>query len=134
MTEGLHSCECLKFLPKSSLYRNKGEQNKGEARWRTLFCKYVYHNWAIYGATAGTILSAGNNLDMIPDESLLTYHIRAPNVDELNGLVAKVETCFHGAGEATGCSVSFEKGIIYKNMVFNNTLDGIYRKHAESMG
>ncbi|KAL3214373.1 hypothetical protein MRX96_034971 [Rhipicephalus microplus] len=82
----------------------------------------------------GIIVHGGTYPNIIPEESELKYHVRAPTTDELVDLVHRVENCFHGAAQATGCSVDIEKGTIYKHVIQNAAIARAYRKHAQALG
>lgn len=82
----------------------------------------------------GIIVHGGTYPNIIPEESELKYHVRAPTTDELVDLVRRVENCFHGAAQATGCSVDIEKGTIYKHVIQNAAIARAYRKHAQTLG
>ncbi|CAN7977887.1 unnamed protein product [Ixodes persulcatus] len=86
--------------------------------------------WKVHGV----MLNAGKYPNVIPEESELRYQVRAPNTEELNLLVSRVEACFRGAAEATGCSVDIAKGIKYKHMINNGTIIDVFQKHAEALG
>nr|XP_037273967.1 peptidase M20 domain-containing protein 2-like isoform X2 [Rhipicephalus microplus] len=81
----------------------------------------------------GIIVHGGTYPNIIPEESELKYHVRAPTTDELVDLVRRVENCFHGAAQAAGCSVDIEKGTIYKHVIQNAAIARAYRKHAQAL-
>ncbi|KAL3197969.1 hypothetical protein MRX96_044548, partial [Rhipicephalus microplus] len=80
------------------------------------------------------ILRAGTYPNVIPEASELSYHIRAVTLADLEELVGRVEGCFRAAALATGCSLNFEWGIRYKNLVHNVALTEVYRKHGLALG
>lgn len=82
----------------------------------------------------GVIIRAGTYPNLIPESSELSYHIRAVDVPELEELVSRVEGCFRAAALATGCVMSLEWGIRYKNLVHNMALTEVYRKHGLALG
>lgn len=82
----------------------------------------------------GVILRGGMYPNLIPESSELSYHIRGADLAELEDLVARVESCFRAAAQATGCSMSLESGIRYKHLVHNMALTGAYRKHGLALG
>ncbi|XP_077522853.1 xaa-Arg dipeptidase-like [Amblyomma americanum] len=82
----------------------------------------------------GIIVHAGTYPNIIPEESELKYHVRAPTTGELTELVQRVENCFHGAAQATGCSVEIDKGSLYKHVIHNAAITRSYKKHAEALG
>ncbi|XP_064468789.1 xaa-Arg dipeptidase-like [Ornithodoros turicata] len=83
---------------------------------------------------SGVVIRGGKYANVIPEESELKYHIRAPNLVELKALLTKVESCFQSAGDSTGCDVHIEKATPYKNMINNITLIQVYQEHAEYLG
>lgn len=82
----------------------------------------------------GVILKAGTYPNVIPESSELSYHIRGENIRELEDLVSRVEGCFQAAAIATGCTMNLEWGIRYKNLVHNDALTKVYRKHGLAFG
>ncbi|KAK8777685.1 hypothetical protein V5799_028964 [Amblyomma americanum] len=86
------------------------------------------------GGSDGIIVHAGTYPNIIPEESELKYHVRAPTTGELTELVQRVENCFHGAAQATGCSVEIDKGSLYKHVIHNAAITRSYKKHAEALG
>ncbi|KAG0434869.1 hypothetical protein HPB47_018817 [Ixodes persulcatus] len=86
--------------------------------------------WRVHGV----MLQAGKYPNLIPEESELKYHIRAPSTEELDVILSKVEACFRGAAEATGCSVDIIRGMKYKHMLHNDTIVSVYQRHGEALG
>lgn len=82
----------------------------------------------------GIIVHGGTYPNIIPEESELKYHVRVPTTDELVDVVRRVENCFHGAAQATGCTVEIERGIVYKHVIQNAAIARTYRKHAQALG
>lgn len=82
----------------------------------------------------GIIVHAGTYPNIIPEESEMKYHVRAPTTGELTELVRKVENCFHGAAQATGCTVEIERGTLYKHVIQNTAIARSYRKHGQDLG
>lgn len=82
----------------------------------------------------GVILKAGTYPNVIPESSELSYHIRGENVHELDDLVGRVEGCFKAAAMSTGCTMDLEWGVRYKNLVHNQALTKVYRKHGLALG
>ncbi len=54
----------------------------------------------------GVITNGGAKPNIIPEESALSYFVRAPNKVELMALQKKIHACFEAAAAATGCQVS----------------------------
>ncbi|KAH7983065.1 hypothetical protein HPB52_008964 [Rhipicephalus sanguineus] len=82
----------------------------------------------------GIFVEAGTSCNVIPESSKLIYNIRGETARDLDELVAKVEDCFQAAALATGCTVTMENDILYKDFVHNTVLSKIYRKHGRRMG
>ncbi|XP_064457494.1 xaa-Arg dipeptidase-like [Ornithodoros turicata] len=86
--------------------------------------------WRVHGV----FIKAGSTVNVIPEESELTYSIRTQTSGELDVLRQKVEACFRSAAEATGCTVHLEGGIDSKHVVHNEVAILAFQKHAESYG
>ena len=56
--------------------------------------------------SAGIFTNGGIKPNIIPEKAELHYYLRAPTVEELEELKAKVEGCIQGCALATGCKVS----------------------------
>ncbi|XP_077490462.1 xaa-Arg dipeptidase-like [Amblyomma americanum] len=82
----------------------------------------------------GTIMESGSYPNIIPESSKLVYNIRGETVSELNELVGKAESCFRAAAQATGCTMTMESGMQYKDLVHNTVLAKLYRKHGHTLG
>lgn len=82
----------------------------------------------------GIITESGTYPNITSHSSKVVYGVRAQTMDELSELVSKVEGCFAAAALATGCSMTMEKSLVYKDLVHNVTLVKAYRKHGQALG
>lgn len=82
----------------------------------------------------GIITESGSYANIIPETSKVVYHIRGQTADELYQLRARAEDCFEAAAQATNCTVTMEKDVVYKDVVHNATLSKVYRKHGQAFG
>lgn len=82
----------------------------------------------------GFVKELGSHVNVVPQSSKLVYQLRAPNQEERISLVKRARSAFEAAALATGCQVTMERGMEYKELVHNDTLLQTYRKHAEALG
>lgn len=83
----------------------------------------------------GIVLKAGVRNNIIPEESEMSYGIRAPTTEELLDLKTKVVACFEAAAQASGCAVTIsEKGPMAKHVIPNETMSRLFQVHGESYG
>jgi amidohydrolase len=61
-------------------------------------------SWRVHGV----VTNGGTEPNIIPAESQSKWYIRAPNMEDLADLHAKVEGCMKAAAQSTGCEVSIE--------------------------
>ena len=66
---------------------------------------YSFNLWILYTVI---FTKAGKQPNIVPEETELVCLIRTPNNREHAELRSKVNKCFEGAAEATGCRVSNE--------------------------
>jgi amidohydrolase len=57
----------------------------------------------------GIMLEGGEKPNVIPNRSVMDYNVRSLTVGATKILKGRVERCFTGAAEATGCTVGFEE-------------------------
>lgn len=76
----------------------------------------------------GIISGKGWAPNVVPDNSTLTFNIRAPTLQELSQLTPRVQRCFEAAALATGCKLSMEWGAQYADVHNNAGLTSVYRK------
>ncbi|XP_077536517.1 peptidase M20 domain-containing protein 2-like [Haemaphysalis longicornis] len=82
----------------------------------------------------GVISEGGKYPNIIPEETEMRFFVRSPSTEDLLQILGKVEACFRGAAEATGCTVSIEKEATYMHLIQNATIAKSYRKHGHSLG
>jgi len=71
----------------------------------------------------GKIHHGGDKPNIIPDYAQAEFYVRAPQEGRLNEMVKRVEECFAGAAQATGCEWSITwSGQRYSNMANNGPL------------
>lgn len=71
----------------------------------------------------GKIHHGGEKPNIIPDFAQAEFYVRAPQEGRLNEMIQRVEDCFAGAAQATGCEWSVTwLGPRYSNMATNGPL------------
>ena len=72
----------------------------------------------------GKIHHGGDKPNIIPDRAAAEFYVRGRDDATVDDMIARVEACFRGAAEATGCSVSVEwqPGERYSDMANNGPL------------
>ena len=87
--------------------------------------------WRVHGV----ITNGGVKPNIIPEQSSMSYYIRAPTPSELQVLRKKVEACFEAAARATGCSMSItEPEKPYDNLMSNSVLAEMYSSNIRLLG
>ena len=87
--------------------------------------------WRVHGI----FTNGGAKPNIIPEKSSLLFYIRAPNVTELETLVAKVKACFEAAAKATGCEVAIEQPAPpYLDIISNPPFLKSYTENLKSLG
>ena len=88
-------------------------------------------SWRVHGI----FTNGGIKPNIIPEKSSLLFYIRAPNVTELETLVAKVKACFEAAAKATGCEVAIEQPAPpYLDIISNPPFLKSYTENLKSLG
>lgn len=82
----------------------------------------------------GIIVEGGTYPNIIPEATKLVYQIRGATAEDLVQLVARVEGCLSSAAQATGCTMTNETVLDYKDFVHNVALTNTYRKHGQALG
>ncbi|KAL1471081.1 hypothetical protein MTO96_040114, partial [Rhipicephalus appendiculatus] len=80
----------------------------------------------------GVITEGGRYPNVIPEETELQFFVRSDSNAELLLLRDRVEACFKGAAEATGCTVSIRREAFYMHVIQNAAIAESYRKHGHS--
>ncbi|KAK8777680.1 hypothetical protein V5799_028982 [Amblyomma americanum] len=82
----------------------------------------------------GIFTESGKYSSVIADTSAILYHVRGETLDDLSELVTRLEGCFSAAAQATGCTMTTERSLIYKDVIHNMALTKTYRKHGIAFG
>ncbi|KAH7984991.1 hypothetical protein HPB52_025059 [Rhipicephalus sanguineus] len=82
----------------------------------------------------GVITEGGRYASIIPEKTDLQFCVRSDSNSELLSLRDRVEACFRGAAEATGCAVSIRREAFYMDVIQNGAIAASYRKHGHSLG
>lgn len=82
----------------------------------------------------GIITEGGKYPNVIPEKTGLHFCVRSDSNKELLSLRDRVEACFKGAAEATGCTVNVHRGTPYMDVIQNTVIAASYRKHGHSLG
>ncbi len=83
----------------------------------------------------GIVTDGGEAPNVIPGSTTGHFMCRAPTVDQVADVDARVKRCFEAGALATGCSVTFQEvSPTYSHMETNATLIRLYRENAESLG
>lgn len=87
-------------------------------------------SWRVHGV----IKNGGVKPNIIPEQSEISYCIRAPSLEERKVLVGKVVACFEAAASASGCSVEvkhYERE--YDSILTNNILAKLYSSNLDAL-
>ena len=84
----------------------------------------------------GKIHHGGDKPNIIPDYAQAEFYVRAPHEARLDEMIGRVEDCFAGAAQATGCewSVEWQAGERYSNMASNRPLAEAYGRRWLELG
>jgi amidohydrolase len=83
----------------------------------------------------GIITNGGMAPNIIPELAAATFYVRAPRIDEMWRLHARVIACAEGAARATGCSLKvIQHDNAYEPMRRNQTLLDRWRANMERVG
>ena len=81
------------------------------------------------------ITHGGVDVSIIPSESRMRVCVRAPNKQEFDDLLSKVNACLQASAVASGCQVEVkETGFNYKHLTNNTELAKVFAKHCTSLG
>ena len=79
--------------------------------------------------------SAGVSVNVIPGLSRVAVEVRSRSIDVLAAVIERVDACFYGAAQATGCEINRSAiGHTYPEVVQSPVLAGFYRHNAEALG
>jgi amidohydrolase len=83
----------------------------------------------------GIVTRGGIAPNVIPGEAEAHFYARAPKLDNLNVLIARVRNCFEAGALATGTALQFsELSPRYSEMVQDAEVNALYKRNAESIG
>jgi len=83
----------------------------------------------------GIITNGGAAPNIIPEFAAATFYVRAPRIDEMWKLHARVVVCAEGAARATGCTLTVsDKDNAYEPMKRNEPLLALWRRHLGALG
>src|SRR2546423_913677 len=83
----------------------------------------------------GIITNGGAAPNIIPEFAAATFYVRAPRIDEMWTLHARVVACAEGAARATGCTldvVDYENA--YEPMKRNEAFPALWRANLTTLG
>lgn len=84
---------------------------------------------------AGIVTEAGTAANIIPDASRGQWIVRAPTMERLAELKARVLRCFEAGALATGCDLATEPvGLDYADLRPDAAMLALYRANAEALG
>jgi len=82
----------------------------------------------------GIITNGGAKPNIIPEQSAMSYSIRAPTKQEMAELKSKVMACFEAAAKATGCTVDTQDVVAYSEMRYNSVMSSLYKANSQQLG
>src|SRR5204863_468062 len=88
-----------------------------------------------YDALPGIITNGGAAPNIIPEFAAATFYVRAPRIDEMWTLHARVVACAEGAARASGCTlnvVDYENA--YEPMKRNEAFLALWRANLTTLG
>jgi len=82
------------------------------------------------------ITKGGSAPNVIPAETALKIHLRAPTKKELKVLRTKIENCVMGAALSTGCAYTavFDEDNLYDDLLTNKTMRELFDAFAKKLG
>ncbi len=81
------------------------------------------------------IVRGGVKPNIIPEETMLSCYIKAPNVEDLCVLEDKVTACFKSASSATSCRVSIRvTNYVHRDILHNSVLGERFSDNYKSLG
>jgi amidohydrolase len=83
----------------------------------------------------GVIDYGGGAPNVIPAYTKMSWYVRAATKDRLDELYAKVEACFAGAAQATGCTYELKpRGHTYTDLISDPLLVDLYLANSTELG
>ncbi|HEX9822276.1 MAG TPA: M20 family metallopeptidase [Methylomirabilota bacterium] len=83
----------------------------------------------------GIVTQGGAAPNIIPEAAACTFYVRAPRLDGMGELRARVIACAEGAATATGCRLQvIDLEAPYEPLKRNDTLLGLFQANMQSVG
>jgi amidohydrolase len=83
----------------------------------------------------GIVTQGGAAPNIIPEFAACTFYVRAPRLDDMWTLHARVIACAEGAARATGCTLKvIDLEAPYEPLKRNDTLLGLFRANMAAIG
>jgi amidohydrolase len=83
----------------------------------------------------GIVTQGGAAPNIIPETAACTFYVRAPTLEYMWALHARVVACAEGAARATGCALQvIDLEAPYEPLKRNDTLLGLFRANMTSVG
>jgi amidohydrolase len=83
----------------------------------------------------GIVTKGGDAANIVPEETLGRFMLRAPSLDELAVLRPRIERCFEAGALATGASLAIrDLAPVYSHFVGDDALLAAWRRNAEELG
>jgi amidohydrolase len=83
----------------------------------------------------GIVTQGGAAPNIIPEAAACAFYVRAPTLDYMWELRARVVACAEGAARATGCSLKvIDLEAPYEPLKRNDTLLGLFRANMQAVG
>ena len=83
----------------------------------------------------GIVTKGGDAANVVPEETLGRFMVRALSLEDLEMLRPRIERCFEAGGLATGCALDIrDLAPTYSHMVSDDLLLAAWRHNAEELG
>jgi len=83
----------------------------------------------------GIVTKGGDAPNIVPEETLGRFMMRAPSLDDLALLRPRIERCFEAGAVATGASLAIrDLAPVYSHFVGDDALLAAWRRNAEELG
>jgi metal-dependent amidase/aminoacylase/carboxypeptidase family protein len=81
------------------------------------------------------VTKGGDAANVVPEETLGRFMVRALSLEDLEMLRPRIERCFEAGGLATGCALDIrDLAPTYSHMVSDDLLLAAWRHNAEELG
>jgi amidohydrolase len=83
----------------------------------------------------GYVRHGGDAANIIPDHTVMEYQVRAPTLDRVHDLEARVRRCFEAGALATGCDMEFRRmAPDYSHLEADRELVRYYGENVKALG